>query len=77
MRNITQTIGVLLTSTVFFAALLSVGIAAETDVIRIGYTAPFTGAAAEYGNNGWRGILLALEDINKKGISISHKKDAH
>jgi branched-chain amino acid transport system substrate-binding protein len=73
MRNITQTIGVLLTSTVIFAALLSVGIAAETDVIRIGYSAPFTGAAAEYGNNGWRGILLALEDINKKGISIGGK----
>ena len=73
MRNFTQTIRVLLTSTVIFAALLSVGIAAETDVIRIGYTAPFTGAAAEYGNNGWRGILLALEDINKKGISIGGK----
>ena len=73
MRNITQTIGVLLTSVVIFAALLSVGIAAETDEIRIGYTAPFTGAAAEYGNNGWRGILLALEDINQKGISIGGK----
>jgi len=73
MRNFTQTIRVLLTSTVILAAMLSVGIAAETDEIRIGYTAPFTGAAAEYGNNGWRGILLALEDINKKGISIGGK----
>lgn len=73
MRNFTQTIRVLLTSTVIFAAMLSAGIAAETDVIRIGYTAPFTGAAAEFGNNGWRGILLALEDINQKGLSIGGK----
>jgi branched-chain amino acid transport system substrate-binding protein len=47
--------------------------AIETGEIRIGYSAPFTGAAAEYGNNGWRGILLALEDINKEGISIGGK----
>ena len=73
MRNITQTIRVLLMSAVIFVAMLPVGIAAETNEIKIGYTAPFTGAAAEYGNNGWRGILLALEDINQKGISIGGK----
>jgi branched-chain amino acid transport system substrate-binding protein len=60
-------------SAVIFAAMLSVGTAAGIDEIRIGYTAPFTGTAAEYGNNGWRGILLALEDINEKGISIDGK----
>ncbi len=38
--------------------------------IKIGYTAPFTGSAAEFGANGWRGVQLALEDINKKGITI-------
>ncbi len=54
--------------------LLTPAIAIETGEIRIGYTAPFTGAAAEFGNNGWRGILLALEDINKEGISIKGKQ---
>ncbi len=53
--------------------MISPTIAGETGEIRIGYTAPFTGTAAEYGNNGFRGILLALKEINKKGISINGK----
>jgi branched-chain amino acid transport system substrate-binding protein len=48
--------------------------ASETNVIKIGYTAPFTGAAAEFGSNGWRGISLALEDINKEGILLNGKQ---
>jgi branched-chain amino acid transport system substrate-binding protein len=43
---------------------------AADKMIKIGYTAPFTGAAAEFGTNGWRGIQIALEEINKKGIKI-------
>jgi len=39
--------------------------AVEAKVIKVGYTAPFTGSAAEFGTNGWRGVQLALEDINK------------
>jgi len=50
------------------------GHTSERPVIKVGYTAPFTGAAAEYGNNGWRGILLALEDINARGIVIGDKR---
>ena len=38
--------------------------------IKIGYIAPFTGPGAEYGTNGWRGVQLALEDINKEGVKI-------
>ncbi|MBN2048859.1 MAG: ABC transporter substrate-binding protein [Spirochaetales bacterium] len=40
------------------------------NVIKIGYTAPFTGPAAELGTNGWRGVQLALEDINKTGVTV-------
>lgn len=54
--------------------MITPAMAIETGEIPIGYTAPFTGAAAEYGNNGWRGILLALEDINKEGIVVNGKK---
>ncbi|MBW2302071.1 MAG: ABC transporter substrate-binding protein, partial [Deltaproteobacteria bacterium] len=32
--------------------------------------APFTGPAAEFGTNGWRGIQLALEEINETGITV-------
>ena len=53
--------------------MITPAIGSETGEIRIGYTAPFTGTAAEYGNNGFRGILLALMEINKKGISINGK----
>ena len=43
-------------------------------VIKIGYTAPFTGPAAEFGTNGWRGIQIALEEINSKGVIINGEK---
>lgn len=45
----------------------------KPEVIKIGYTAPFTGDAAEFGTNGWRGVQLALEEINEKGITIDGK----
>jgi branched-chain amino acid transport system substrate-binding protein len=43
-------------------------------VIKVGYTAPFTGSAAEFGTNGWRGVQLALEDINKTGVEVGGEK---
>ena len=43
-------------------------------VIKIGYSAPFTGPAAEFGTNGWRGISIALEEINAKGVYIKGEK---
>jgi branched-chain amino acid transport system substrate-binding protein len=42
----------------------------KAKTIKVGYTAPFTGSAAEFGVNGWRGVQLALEEINKKGIKV-------
>jgi len=39
-------------------------------VIKIGYVAPFTGSAAEFGTNGWRGVQLALEEVNAKGVKV-------
>jgi branched-chain amino acid transport system substrate-binding protein len=44
------------------------------DVIKIGYTAPFTGSAAEFGTNGWRGVQIALAEINANGVTIGGKK---
>ncbi len=74
MKNLTKSGVAFFTLALTISVLMiTPAIAIETGEIRIGYTAPFTGAAAEYGNNGWRGILLALEDINKEGISIGGK----
>lgn len=74
MKNLTKP-GVAFFTLAFIisVSVITPAIAIETGEIRIGYTAPFTGAAAEFGNNGWLGILLALEEINKKGISIGGK----
>ena len=44
------------------------------DTIKIGYTAPFTGSAAEFGTNGWRGVQIALDEINAKGVMVDGKK---
>jgi len=41
--------------------------------VKIGYIAPFTGSAAEFGTNGWRGVQLALEEINAKGVTVGGK----
>jgi branched-chain amino acid transport system substrate-binding protein len=74
MKKITKAGVVFFTLALIISVLMTTpATAIETGEIRIGYSAPFTGAAAEYGNNGWRGILLALEDINKEGISIGGK----
>ena len=61
------------------AVLLVLGIgssllAADSKVIKIGYTAPFTGAGAEYGTNGWRGVQLALDEINAEGVMVGGEK---
>ncbi|MBW2178595.1 MAG: ABC transporter substrate-binding protein, partial [Deltaproteobacteria bacterium] len=75
MKHLTKAGVALFTLALIIAALIiTPARAIETGEIRVGYTAPFTGAAAEYGNNGWRGILLALKDINKEGISIGGKR---
>jgi len=46
----------------------------ETDsgdnVIKIGYVAPFTGPAAEFGTNGLRGVEIAVDEVNAEGILI-------
>ncbi|MCE5317127.1 MAG: ABC transporter substrate-binding protein [Parachlamydia sp.] len=70
MKNTTK---VIMGFTMVFAVIVglySFTWAADSKVIKIGYTAPFTGAAAEFGTNGWRGIQLALDDVNKTGIKI-------
>ena len=64
-------------STFFLATMiiLCFGAAAfGADTIKIGYTAPFTGSAAEFGTNGLRGVEIALDEINAKGVMVGGKK---
>ncbi len=73
MKMRRNTVLALLLSFLFFHPPAAAQEKAAAGEIRIGYSAPFTGAAAEFGNNGWRGILLALEEINARGIPIGGK----
>src|SRR5690554_4439564 len=68
-RNCVGFRGVVLLCLLMAVSLLPSTASAEP-VVRIGYVAPFTGSAAEFGINGWRGIQLALEDIHDKGLVI-------
>ncbi|MDR7464805.1 MAG: hypothetical protein QN209_08915, partial [Armatimonadota bacterium] len=52
--------GVEVTGGIALPAALAAG---APPTVKVGYSAPFTGAAAEFGTNGWRGIQLALEEI--------------
>ena len=75
MKGFNRVLVGILVVLVFFAAQ-SIGAAGQKEeavkgnVIRVGYTAPFTGSAAEFGTNGWRGVQLALEEINRNGITV-------
>ncbi len=72
MNHLTKVMFVITVTAMVLLGLNTTGFAAKT--IKIGYTAPFTGSAAEFGINGWRGIQLALQEINKKGVMVGGKK---
>lgn len=58
-------------------SVLSVGVTiatAQEVVVRIGSSAPLTGPQAHYGKDSERGAILAIDDLNKKGVSLSGKK---
>lgn len=74
MRNLKKVSLVLvLTATIVVLGWSLPALAASPETIKIGYTAPFTGPAAEFGTNGWRGVQIALEEINKEGVTVKGK----
>ncbi len=74
MKRITAVVFMLCLAVAFLMGSTTTVLA--EDVIKIGYTAPFTGSAAEFGTNGWRGIQIAMDDINEKGVMVGGKKYA-
>lgn len=71
MKNLVK---ILLVSSLVGVVFIVLGLGVENaEVIKVGYTAPFTGPAAEFGTNGWRGVQLAVEDVNEKGITLDGK----
>jgi len=58
------------------AAIAAVwGIASAQDtVVKIGHVAPMSGAQAHYGKDNANGARMAVEDLNKQGVTIGGKK---
>jgi len=60
------------------AAALALATAAawgqESQEVRIGHVAPLSGGQAHYGKDNERGAIMAIEDLNAKGLVIGGKK---
>jgi branched-chain amino acid transport system substrate-binding protein len=50
------------------------GTAAAQEVVKIGHVAPMSGGQASSGRDNANGALMAIEDLNAKGITLGGKK---
>jgi len=55
-------------------ALLCGPVHAQETVVRLGHVAPMSGEQAHYGRDNANGAILAVEDLNARGIAIGGKK---
>jgi len=61
--------------TVAAALALVAGLAsAQEQVVKIASVAPMSGGQAHYGKDNANGVIMAIEDLNKQGITIGGKK---
>lgn len=64
----------------FSAALAMAGLTlaapafAQDMIVKLGHVAPMSGGQAHYGRDNANGAILAVEDLNAKGITIGGKK---
>ncbi|NUP85421.1 MAG: ABC transporter substrate-binding protein, partial [Burkholderiaceae bacterium] len=57
------------------AALVAlIPLAHGQDVVKIGHVGPVSGAQAHYGKDNENGARMAIDDLNKKGVTIGGKK---
>jgi hypothetical protein len=55
-------------------ALLCGSALAQETVVLLGHVAPMSGEQAQYGQDNANGAILAVEDLNAKGVTIGGKK---
>jgi branched-chain amino acid transport system substrate-binding protein len=61
-----------ITTTALCAALLSTfGMSAHAEVVKVGVAGPLTGGQSNFGKDDERGVRLAVEDLNRKPITIN------
>jgi branched-chain amino acid transport system substrate-binding protein len=56
------------------AMILAASAHAQEMVVRLGHVAPMSGGQAHYGRDNANGAILAVEDLNAKGVTIGGKK---
>lgn len=54
--------------------LVSGSISAQEMVIKLGHVSPMSGGQAHFGRDNANGAILAVEDLNAKGVTIGGKK---
>jgi branched-chain amino acid transport system substrate-binding protein len=54
--------------------LFSGAVSAQEAVIKLGHVSPMSGGQAHYGRDNANGAILAVEELNAKGITIDGKK---
>lgn len=72
MSNVSFKLLPLAAATLAFAA--SAGVANADEIVKIGHVAPLTGGIAHLGKDNENGARLAIEEINKKGLTIGGQK---
>lgn len=58
----------------FAASLLAAGTAMAQEVVKIGFSGPLSGGAAQYGKNVLDGMLMAAAEVNAAGFEVGGKK---
>lgn len=58
----------------FAASLMAAGPALAQQVVKIGYSGPLSGGAAQYGKNVLDGMLMAAAEVNAGGFEVGGKK---
>ncbi len=56
------------------AAALAAPLAQAQQIVKIGFTSPLSGAQAGYGEDNRDGMLLAIKELNAKGIQVGGQK---
>ena len=68
-RKFNQVAGVLA-----MGGLLGASPAFAQEIVKIGYTGPLSGGAAQYGKNTLDGMKFAIDELNEKGFEVAGKK---
>lgn len=68
-RKLTYLVGALA-----LGGLFSAGPASAQEIVKIGFSGPLSGGAAQYGKNTLDGLKFAVDELNEKGFEVAGKK---